>query len=149
MSEAKRTIRVGVYICHCGHNIGAVVDCKAVADYAANLPNVTIARDYKYMCSDPGQEMVQQDIKGSTGSGGGWPVVLRCCTSIHSVKRAGSRGLNPFTLPDGEHPRARFVGTHRQGCRPEKAKDLVRAAVRRVVLHKPLERRQVGSTRMF
>jgi heterodisulfide reductase subunit A len=144
MSEAKRTIRVGVYICHCGHNIGAVVDCKAVADYAANLPNVTIARDYKYMCSDPGQEMVQQDIKEFQLD----RVVVASCSPLlheHTFREALSHGgLNPFYLQMvniREHDS--WVHTDKDAA-TEKAKDLVRAAVRRVVLHKPLERRQVG-----
>ena len=45
--------RVGVYICHCGINIAATVDVKAVTEYAARLPGVTVSRDYTYMCSDP------------------------------------------------------------------------------------------------
>ena len=48
-------IRTGVYTCHCGYNIAATVDVKAVAEYAAKLPNVVVSRDYKYMCSDPGR----------------------------------------------------------------------------------------------
>jgi len=46
--------RVGVYVCHCGINIAATVDVTAVRDFAAKLPYVTVARDYQYMCSDPG-----------------------------------------------------------------------------------------------
>ena len=55
--------KVGFYVCHCGHNIAGVVDVKAVADYVATLPNVAVSREYKYMCSDPGQELIQNDIK--------------------------------------------------------------------------------------
>ena len=51
-------IRIGVYVCHCGVNIGGVVDCPDVAEYAKTLPNVVYATDYKYMCSDPGQAMI-------------------------------------------------------------------------------------------
>ncbi|HPC60430.1 MAG TPA: disulfide reductase, partial [Verrucomicrobiota bacterium] len=56
-------IRIGFYVCQCGHNIGAVVDCPAVAEYASKLPGVVLSRHYKYMCSDPGQELIQQDIR--------------------------------------------------------------------------------------
>ena len=59
----QATIRIGFYICHCGHNIAGMVDCAAVAQYIAKLPGVVVSRDYKYMCSDPGQELIQQDIQ--------------------------------------------------------------------------------------
>jgi heterodisulfide reductase subunit A len=55
--------KIGVYICHCGTNISGKVDVAAVAEFGKTLPNVTIARDYKFMCSDPGQELIQEDIK--------------------------------------------------------------------------------------
>ncbi|GAH79837.1 unnamed protein product, partial [marine sediment metagenome] len=55
--------RIGVYICHCGTNIAGTVDVEAVTEFAQKLPFVVIARDYKYMCSDPGQELIRQDIK--------------------------------------------------------------------------------------
>ena len=56
------TPRVGVYICHCGINIAATVDVAAVAEYAGQLPGVVVARDYTYMCSDPGQALIKNDI---------------------------------------------------------------------------------------
>ena len=55
--------RIGVYVCHCGLNIAGVVDVASVAEYAAGLPNVVVAKDYMYMCSDPGQNMIKEDIK--------------------------------------------------------------------------------------
>ena len=55
--------RIGVYICHCGINIAKTVDVKAVAEYAATLPDVIVARDYMYMCSQPGQDLIQKDIE--------------------------------------------------------------------------------------
>jgi len=56
-------VRIGVYICHCGSNIAGTVDVAAVADFARELPSVAVSRDFKYMCSDPGQELIRQDIK--------------------------------------------------------------------------------------
>ena len=56
-------IRIGVYICHCGLNIAGTVNVEEVAKYAAALPNVAIARHYRYMCSDPGQDLIKTDIK--------------------------------------------------------------------------------------
>ena len=55
--------RVGVFICHCGSNIGAVVDCARVAESVKDYPGVVYSTDYKYMCSEPGQEMIQNAIE--------------------------------------------------------------------------------------
>ena len=67
MAEEKNNeneeLRIGVYVCHCGVNIAGVVDVEAVAEYAGTLPNVVLSTDYKYMCSDPGQNLIQEDIK--------------------------------------------------------------------------------------
>ena len=59
MAEEK----IAVYICHCGTNIAGKVDVEEVTRWAAEQPNVVVAREYKYMCSDPGQELIQKDIK--------------------------------------------------------------------------------------
>ena len=56
-------VRIGVYVCRCGLNIADAVDCEAVADWAKNLEGVALARSYSYMCSDPGQQLVKQDIR--------------------------------------------------------------------------------------
>ena len=63
MVSIQPEIRIGFYVCHCGHNIASMVDCPEVARYVETLPNVVLSRDYKYMCSDPGQELIQKDIK--------------------------------------------------------------------------------------
>jgi len=55
--------RIGVYVCHCGLNIAGTVDVEEVTRYAATLPHVVISSDYKYMCSDPGQDLIKNDIK--------------------------------------------------------------------------------------
>ena len=55
--------RIGFYICHCGSNIASMIDVAEVQQYIAALPGVKVSRDYKYMCSDPGQEMIAQDIR--------------------------------------------------------------------------------------
>ena len=88
--------RIGFYVCHCGHNIAAMVDCTEVAKYVGQLPGVVLSRDYKYMCSDPGQELIQKDIKEF---GLNRIVVASCSPLLHehtfrSAVEAG--GLNPF-----------------------------------------------------
>ena len=55
--------RIGFYICHCGINIAYRVRVQEVAQYAAALPNVVVSRDYLFMCSDPGQELIETDIR--------------------------------------------------------------------------------------
>ena len=54
--------RIGVYVCHCGTNIAGAIDVSRLAEYASSLPGVVVSRDYKYMCSDPGQELIKEDM---------------------------------------------------------------------------------------
>jgi heterodisulfide reductase subunit A len=84
--------RIGVYVCHCGTNIAKTVDVVAVAASAATRPGVAVARDYRFMCSEPGQELIQRDIRehGLTRV-----VVAACSPLMHeptfrkAVERAG------------------------------------------------------------
>jgi heterodisulfide reductase subunit A len=136
-------VRIGVYVCHCGSNIAGVVDVKAVAEYAAALPHVVVARDYKYMCSDPGQELIQQDIRELRLN----RVVVASCSPLlheHTFRVATEKGgLNPFFF-HLVNIREHDSWVHEKGAAATtKAKDLVRAAVRRVVYHRALETRQV------
>ena len=55
--------RIGVYICHCGVNIADIVSVGEAREYIGKQPNVVIARDYKFMCSDPGQDLIKDDIQ--------------------------------------------------------------------------------------
>ena len=137
------SIRIGFYICHCGTNIAGVVDVAAVAQYAGRLPGVVLARDYKYMCSDPGQELLQEDIREHQLN----RVVVASCSPLlheHTFRHAVEKGgLNPFLFHMvnlREHDS--WVHTDR-GAATEKAKKLVNAAVRRVVFHRPLETKRV------
>ncbi len=128
-------IRAGVYVCRCGTNIAATVDVEAVAAYAARLDGVTLAREYSYMCSDPGQDLIKQDI---LEYGLNRVVVASCSPLMHepTFRAACSPGrAEPVFLPDGEHPRAVLVGDRRPGGSDGKSdKHLVAAAVRRVYL---------------
>ncbi len=91
MNRSK--IRTGVYICHCGTNIAATVDVAAGGRVcAAHLEGVVVARDYTYMCSDPGQDLIKQDIQEQ---GLNRVVVASCSPLMHepTFRRAcaGSR----------------------------------------------------------
>jgi heterodisulfide reductase subunit A2 len=135
--------RIGVYICHCGTNIAGIVDVRAVAKYAATLPGVAVAREYKYMCSDPGQELIKQDIRDQ---GLSRIVVAACSPTLHEKtfrNAVAQGGLNPYFFQMvnlREHDS--WVHDDKLAA-TEKAKDLVRAAVCRVALHKALEKRRV------
>ena len=132
-------VRIGFYVCHCGSNIAAMVDCPAVAGYVAKLPGVVVSRDYKYMCSDPGQELIQQDIREHKLN----RVVVASCSPLlheHTFRNAvAAGGLNPFffqMVNIREHDS--WVHTDRAAA-TDKAKSLAHAAVHRVRFHKALE----------
>jgi len=88
--------RIGFYICHCGINIAYRVRVKEVAEYAATLPNVVVARDYLFMCSDPGQELIETDIHEYDLTR---VVVASCSPRMHEKTFRGAcqrAGLNPY-----------------------------------------------------
>ena len=132
-------VRIGFYICHCGMNIAGVVDCPSVAQYIAKLPGVVVSRDYKYMCSDPGQELIRQDIREHKLNR---VVVASCSPSLHEHtfrNAVESGGLNPFyfqMVNIREHDS--WVHTDRAQA-TAKARALARAAISRVRFHRALE----------
>ncbi len=88
--------RIGYYICHCGLNIASRVRCAEVAEYIGTLEDVTISRDYLFMCSDPGQELIEKDIAEYNLTR---VVVASCSPRMHenTFRSACARaGLNPF-----------------------------------------------------
>jgi heterodisulfide reductase subunit A len=139
-------IKTGVYICHCGTNIAATVDVGAVAEFARSLEGVVLARDYTYMCSDPGQDLIKQDI---SEFGLNRVVVASCTPLMHepTFRRACTEGgLNPFYFQMAnirEH--CSWVVSDRAQA-TNKAMALVAAAVERVHLHHSLDMRQVQMT---
>ena len=135
--------RIGVYICHCGTNIAGKVDVAQVAEFAKNLPNVVISRDYKFMCSDPGQELIQKDIKENNLT---MIVVASCSPLLHEAtfrKATKDGGLNEFCFQMANIREQVSWVTEDKGEATAKAKAMVAAAVRRVALAAPLERRKV------
>ena len=74
--------KIGVFVCHCGTNIAATVDVKAVAEALSHEPGVVISQDYQYMCSESGQELVKNAIKELL-----YAPARRECMKIHSEKR--------------------------------------------------------------
>ena len=138
-------IRVGVYVCHCGVNVGGVVNCPEVAEYAKTLPNVVVAKDYKYMCSDPGQSLIQDDIKEHNLNR---IVVAACSPRLHEPtfrRCVEEAGLNKFLF---EFANLREQDSWVHMTQPveatAKAKDLTRMAVAKARLLEPLEASKVA-----
>lgn len=134
--------RVGVYVCHCGSNIAGIIDVEQVAQWAAEHlkhRGVVIARDYKFMCSSLGQELVEKDIKelGLTRV-----VVAACSPHLHeqTFRVASARaGLNPYLCElVSIREQASWVHTDKAAA-TEKAKAIIAGGVERVLRHEPLE----------
>ncbi len=88
--------RIGVFICHCGENIGSVVNCEAAAKAIATHPGVVFSTEYKYMCSDPGQNLIKDAVEKHKLTG---VVVAACSPRMHEPtfrNAVAEKGLNPF-----------------------------------------------------
>jgi heterodisulfide reductase subunit A len=135
--------RIGVYICHCGTNIAGTVDVEEVTDFASTLDQVAVARHYAYMCSDPGQDLIKEDIKEESLS----RVVVASCSPLmheHTFRRACEEGgLNPFFFQMANIREQCSWVTEDPAKATQKAKGIVAAAVKRVLYHEPLEIKEV------
>lgn len=134
--------RIGVYVCHCGTNIASVVDVADVSAWAGEKledSGVVVSRDYQFMCSSLGQELIQDDIKekGLTRV-----VVAACSPHLHeqTFRTACSKaGLNPFLCEMvSVREQVSWVHTDKK-IATQKAKALISGGVERVALHEPLE----------
>ncbi|MBN1223077.1 MAG: CoB--CoM heterodisulfide reductase iron-sulfur subunit A family protein [Candidatus Aminicenantes bacterium] len=136
-------IKIGVYICHCGSNIANTVDVAKVREAASSLPHVVISRDYKFMCSDPGQELVKDDIKKL---GLNRAIVASCSPLMHEKtfqKACESAGLNRY-LFQMANIREHCSWVHKDRKKAtDKACSIVNAAVRRIAFQEPLEIKRV------
>ncbi|HTQ10144.1 MAG TPA: FAD-dependent oxidoreductase [Fimbriimonadaceae bacterium] len=135
--------KIGVYVCHCGINIASKVDVKAVVEFAATLPFVSVAKEYKFMCSDPGQDMIKEDIRAGKVNR---VVVASCSPLMHEVtfRRAiKDAGENPFLFQMANIREHVSWVTSDGADATEKAKSHISAAVRRVALHDSLDRKRV------
>lgn len=136
-------IKIGVYVCHCGTNISATVNIDEVVKFAEQLPGVEIARNYKYMCSDPGQELIKNDIKEKNLN----RVVVNSCSPLlheYTFRNACKEaGLNPYLFQMGNIREHCSWVTKDSTQATEKAKKIIAAAINRVKQQKPLEVRKV------
>jgi heterodisulfide reductase subunit A len=135
--------RIGLYVCWCGTNIAKMVDVEQVSKEMKSLPNVVVSKDYKYMCSDPGQDLIIKDIKEYNLNR---VVVAACSPRIHELtfrKALENAGLNPYMFEMAnirEHDS--WVHTDR-GEATKKAKTLIAGSINRVQWHESLEKRTV------
>ncbi|MBO8127614.1 MAG: CoB--CoM heterodisulfide reductase iron-sulfur subunit A family protein [Peptococcaceae bacterium] len=140
--------RIGVFVCWCGSNIGGVLDCPQLAREAASFPGVVYSVDYKYMCSEPGQNLIIEAIKEHRLDR---VVVASCSPRLHeeTFRKALARaGLNPYLL-EMANLREHCSWVHAK--EPEKAQvkavDLVRRAVAKAALLQPLVSSQIPVTK--
>jgi heterodisulfide reductase subunit A len=138
------SIKIGFYICHCGINIAHKVRVKEVAHFASSLPNVVLARDYKFMCSDPGQDMIEKDIKAYALNR---VVVASCSPRLHEKTFQGAcqrAGLNAYMFQMASVREQVSWVTENEDDATRKAKTLVAGAINRVNFHHALETREVA-----
>lgn len=130
--------KVGVYICYCGGNISDHVDVEKVKERIEKIPEVAVARTNMFMCSDPGQEMIIEDLKAGRINR---VVVASCAPSLHettfkcAIFRAGA---NPY-IYEHANIREQVSWVHHGDPATDKATKLVAAAVKKAAMLKPLE----------
>jgi heterodisulfide reductase subunit A len=149
MPDAKSEIenpRIGVYICNCGGNIGDTVACEQVAERLARLPDVVASRSAMFMCSDPGQALITDDIRQQ---GVNRVVVGACSIFLHeqTFRRTVARaGLNPYLYHHvGLREQDSWVHHAHPQEATEKAERLMAAGIAKARLMRPLEPVQLGA----
>lgn len=139
--------RIGVFVCHCGENISATVNCEKVAKTAGELKDVEFSTDYKYMCSSPGQAMLKEAIKEHKLDG---VVVAACSPRMHEPtfrNACAEAGLNPY-LCEMSNIREHCSWVHpKDDLTTEKAEALVRVMVEKVKKNKALNAIKVPVTK--
>jgi heterodisulfide reductase subunit A-like polyferredoxin len=131
--------RVGVFVCQCGTNIEATIDTEKVAEYARKLPGVVYATTYKYMYSDPGQELIRNAISEHQLE---QIVVASCSPRMHENtfrKAVVGGGLNGYMFEMVNIREQDSWVHHERVAATKKAEDLVRMGVSKVLRNKPLQ----------
>ena len=130
--------RIGVFVCHCGSNIAATVDVEKVVQAARGVPGVVCAQDYRYMCSQAGQDLIRRAIREEKLTG---VVVCSCSPRMHEAtfrRAAEQEGLNPY-LVEIANIREQCSWIHKDRDQATaKAIVLMRAAVEKVRRDQPL-----------
>jgi heterodisulfide reductase subunit A len=138
MEASKEELRIGVFVCHCGFNIGGVIDVPAVVKYAKTLPNVVCAEENLYMCSSSGLDLIKECIRKHNLNR---VVVASCTPTTHEPlfrKACEEAGVNKYLFEMvniREH--SSWVHMHHPKEATEKAKDLLRMAIAKASYLKP------------
>jgi heterodisulfide reductase subunit A2 len=141
-------LRIGLYICHCGHNIAGVISPEALAEQARSLPGVAVCRDHLYSCSEAGQRDISKDIQQFKLNR---LVVAACSPKLHEPTfrhLLADNGVNPYLLEIvnlREH--CSWVHAQEPAAAAAKALDLIRMGLAKVRDAVPLTERQVPLTR--
>ncbi len=138
--------KVGVYICYCGGNISDHVEVEKVRERIEKLPQVAVARTNMFMCSDPGQEMIIEDLKSGKINR---VVVASCAPSLHETTFKGAimrAGANPY-IYEHANIREQVSWVHQGKEATDKATKLVAAAVAKASLLQPLTPIRLDTTR--
>lgn len=139
--------RIGVFVCHCGINIASTVNIEDVLEELKNYPGVAHVEDYKYMCSEPGQELIKQRIEEKNLDG---VVVSACSPTLHeSTFRIAVRqvGMNPYNMEMANiREQCSWVHTDKEVA-TEKAVRIIKSVVEKARLNQPLEPISVPITR--
>jgi len=133
--------RIGVFVCHCGINIGGIVNVPEVVEYAKKLPNVVYAEANLYTCSQDTQEIIREKIKEYNLNR---VVVASCTPRTHEPlfrETVREAGLNPYLFEMANiRDQCSWVHMHEPEKATEKAKDLVRSVLAKARLLKPLKK---------
>ena len=132
--------KIGVFVCHCGHNIAGTVDVEAVADALREVPGVEMATTYKYCCSEPGQKLIRDSIEEQGLDG---VVVAACSPVMHETtfrRAVSSVGLNPY-LCECANIREQCSWVHQDDPKraTSKAQAIIETIVEKVKGDEPLE----------
>jgi heterodisulfide reductase subunit A len=139
--------RIGVFVCHCGINIGSVVNVPKVIDYAKTLPNVVYAEENLYTCSQDAQKLIAEKIRQHNLNR---VVVASCTPRTHEPlfrETVQEAGLNPYLFEMANiRDQCSWVHMHEHEKATEKAKDLVASMVAKARLLKPLKKPTIEVT---
>jgi heterodisulfide reductase subunit A len=140
--------RIGVFVCHCGTNIGGFVDVPSVVEYAKGLPDVVHAEENLYTCSTDTQEKIKQMIKEHNLNR---VIVASCTPRTHEPlfqETIREAGLNPYLFEMANiRDQCSWVHMHEPEKGTEKSKALVRAAVGRARHIEPLYKHEIPLNR--
>ena len=136
--------KIGVFVCHCGHNIAGAVDVEVVAAEARRHPGVAFATDYKYVCSDPGQQLIRDSIVEHNLDG---IVVAACSPAMHETtfrRTVEGVGLNPYRCESANiREQVSWVHLHDKRGATVKALEIVRS-INQGIVYVPIPHYSIG-----